>query len=120
MTDAKPSTGEDRPPDATPYRDLLTKVARDPEQLTSEERARLEPFDRDYLVTALRRELAKTEAEIAGHLVLPRTVSDRRADDLVRLARKGELRVTALSMDEQDAINNTPGLWDRLWQAWCS
>jgi hypothetical protein len=103
---------------AVTYPELLTKAVREPEQLTPEEQARLLPEDRAHIVAGWRREIAKIDAEIAGHMVLPRTVSDRRADDLVRLARKGQLRYFRLPLDEQQAIENTPGLWARLWEAW--
>jgi hypothetical protein len=102
----------------TTYRDLLTKAARSPDLLTDDERARLKPEDRDYIAAQLRRMVAGVDARIAGLDVRPRTVPDRRADDLVRLARKGELRFFSLSDDEYAAIMNTPGLIDRLEAAW--
>jgi hypothetical protein len=104
----------------TTYPALLTRAATNPEALNAEDHARLLPEDRAHLAAALRKAVASVDAQIAGLLVFHRTVTSRRADDLVRLARQGKLRVTALPYDEQQAIDNTPGLWDRLWQAWAS
>jgi hypothetical protein len=100
------------------YRDLLTKAIREPEQLTPDDLARILPDDRAYIVSQLRRHVAAAEAVLAGYETRPRTVSDRRADDLVRLARKGALNYFALPDDEQQAIENTPGLVDRLARVW--
>ncbi len=102
------------------YPALLTRAVQQPETLTDNDHARLLPEDRAYIAAALRRAVAMIDAQIAGLHVSARTVSDRRADDIVRLARQNKLRVTALPYDEQVAIDHTPGLWDRIWKAWAS
>jgi hypothetical protein len=102
------------------YADLLTKAAISPEALTEIEFNRLKPDDRAHLVGRMMQLCAAIDASIAGLRVSRKRVGQQRQLELVALAKRGKLRVTALSDDEQDAINNTPGLWDRLWGAWQS
>jgi hypothetical protein len=97
------------------YVALIRKAARG-EQLTDVEVASLLVSDRAFIADTLRKTIAVIDAWQAGYDIRPRPISDRRADDIVRHVRRGG-RVTALSLDEQAAIDHTPGLWDRIFAA---
>lgn len=99
------------------YAGLLHRAVVDPESLTAEDHARLEPGDRQLIIDAIDRELAKVDAELHGFKVRDPRVGDKRQRELIALARTGALRYADLSIDEIRAIDNTPGLSDAIWEA---